>query len=171
MAGELLCPDCGGVLGATETTEAGPPCTCFASPGAKSDTAVDVPAPVAQKPKICVICGKDVAGHRRLKDSRGYLCYECAKQEQRQERGDRVRCRSCGRLVKEASLTDYEGTKICEHCLAERTTLQKQQIKRLGITGVHQRYEKTRLYVLLGVAGFLLLIILLNQLHWLPRLF
>src|SRR5436309_2393163 len=71
MAGELLCPDCGGVVGATETTEAGPPCTCFTS--SSSDTAVDMPSPAGEKQeaKICVLCGKDVTGHRRLKDSRG----------------------------------------------------------------------------------------------------
>jgi hypothetical protein len=171
MAGELLCPDCGGVVGATETTEAGPPCTCFTSSGSKSDTAVDLPSPVVEKPKICVVCGKDVTGHRRVKDSRGYLCYDCAKQEQRQERGDRVRCRSCTRMVKESALHDYEGTKICDHCLAERNALQKQQIKRLGIAHVHERHEKTRLYVLLAIAAFLLLIILLNKLGLLPRLF
>ena len=30
MIGELVCPDCGGVVGATERTEAGDPCRCFA---------------------------------------------------------------------------------------------------------------------------------------------
>src|SRR6266436_5989471 len=107
MAGELMCPECGGVVGETEVTDAGPPCTCFSSNS--SDTAVDMPSPAgaASQPKICVLCGKDVSGHRRLKDSRGYVCYNCAKEEQRQERGGRVRCRSCGRLVKEEALNDY----------------------------------------------------------------
>src|ERR1700722_18346956 len=70
MANEMICPDCGGVVGASETTAAGPPCTCFTNPAA-TETAVDVPSP---KEKICALCGKDVSGHRRVKDSRGYIC-------------------------------------------------------------------------------------------------
>jgi hypothetical protein len=171
MAGELLCPDCGGVVGATETTDAGPPCTCFASDS--SDTAVDMPSPAneVRAPKICVVCGKDVTGHRRLKDSRGYICYSCAKEEQKRERGGRVRCRSCAKLVPEDALNEYEGTKICNKCYAERLKLQKQEIKRIGLAGAHDRHEKRRLYAMLAVAGFLLLIILLNKVGLLPHWF
>jgi len=165
MSTELMCPDCGGVVGATEATEAGPPCTCFTSVS-KSDTAVDLPSPAEPaKPKICVLCGKDVAGHRRVKDSRGYLCYECAKAEQKKENGGRVRCRVCGRMVKEENLGEYDGTKMCDRCQHERTVANKKEIKRIGIASTHSRYEKKQLYILLSVAGFLLLIILLRQLH------
>ena len=172
MAGELLCPDCGGVVGATETTDAGPPCTCFTS-DSSSDTAVDMPSPAGEKPpaKLCVICGKDVTGHRRLKDSRGYICYSCAKEEQKRERGGRVRCHSCGKLVPEEALNEYEGTRICNKCNAERIKMQKQEIKRIGIVGAHDRHEKRNLYILLGIAAFLFLVIILNRLGVLPHLF
>jgi DNA-directed RNA polymerase subunit RPC12/RpoP len=131
------------------------------------------PAGVAAppEPKICVVCGKDVSGHRRLKDSRGYVCYSCAKEEQRQERGGRVRCRGCGRLVKEETLNDYEGAQICHRCYAERQKLQKQEIKRLGLANVHTEHERRRLYSLLLVAGVLLLIIILNKFGILPKFF
>jgi hypothetical protein len=172
MAGELMCPECGGVVGATETTEAGQPCSCFTN---SSDTAVDMPSPAGvsapSKPKICVVCGKDVAGHRRLKDSRGYVCYSCAKEEQRQERGGRVRCRSCGRLVKEETLNDYEGTRMCNRCYSERIKLQKQEIKRAGIVHVQTKHERTTLYRLLIVACILLIIAILNHFNLLPHMF
>lgn len=171
MAGELFCPDCGGVVGATETTDAGAPCSCFTS-GTSADTAVDMLSP-ANEPsgsaKLCVICGKDVSGHRRLKDSRGYVCYSCAKKEQKEERGGRVRCRGCGRLVPEESLNDYDGMKICDKCHAERLRLQKQEIKRIGITGAHERHERGRLYIMLAIAGSLLLIIVLSRMGLLPK--
>lgn len=169
MAGELLCPDCGGVVGATETSDAGPPCSCFTST-TSSDTAVDMPSPAGERqPKICVVCGKDVTGHRRLKDSRGYVCYSCAKEEQKKERGGRVRCRACGRLVPEEALNDYEGIKLCNKCHAERLRVQKQEIKRIGITGAHERHEKRRLYSMLAVAVLLILIIVLSRAGVLPK--
>src|SRR5258706_37711 len=139
----MLLPDWGGVVGAPEPPAAGPPSPSFPSPAAdpsKSDTAVDFPSPASQpqEPKLCVVCGKDVAGHRRLKDSRGYICYDCAKKEQRRERGDRVRCQSCGRMAKASALNNYEGSQICNACLAERKALQKQQIQRIGIVCGHK---------------------------------
>jgi hypothetical protein len=143
-------------------------------PVSSSDTAVDMPSPAGEKaaaPKLCVVCGKDVTGHRRLKDSRGYICYHCAKAEQKRERGGRVRCRECGKLVPEEALNDYQGLKICNKCHAERLKLQKAEIKRIGIASTHERHEKKNLYVLLGIAGFLLLIIVLNKLGVLPHLF
>src|SRR2546423_15198556 len=35
MATVIHCPDCGGILCATETTDAGPPCTCFTTSAGK----------------------------------------------------------------------------------------------------------------------------------------
>src|SRR4051812_10898161 len=105
MAVDLICPDCGGIIGATDTDAEGRgPCTCLRDNGRvngssndlSSDT-VSIPVPpAAQTPanplissdsatatsesaaKFCIKCGKDVTGHRRVKDSRGYMCYACA---------------------------------------------------------------------------------------------
>ncbi len=172
MVSELLCPDCGGVVGATESTEAGFPCKCFVpDPSAKfEETAVGEPAPVeAPKLKLCRLCSKDLAGHRRLKDSLGYLCYECAKAEEKRELGDRVRCRVCGHLVKETSITDYEGTKMCSKCYGERMDLKKQQIKRIGIRSARTRAELSQLQKWLVIGGVLLGVILLSTLYVMSR--
>jgi hypothetical protein len=170
MAGEMLCPDCGGVVGATETTSAGPPCSCFSSDN-KLETALDMPSPAGpSQPKLCVLCGKDVAGHRRVKDSRGYVCYDCAKDEQRRERGGRVRCRSCGRLTKSDALVKSEsGTKICVQCQADEVKARKQELRKLGIATAHKKFERGRLFLLLGIAALLFVIILLNKLKLLPH--
>src|SRR5258708_829038 len=62
MAGEILCPDCGGVVGATETTSAGPPCSCFIT-NSKSETAIDMPSPAGPGvPKLRGICGNGGCG-------------------------------------------------------------------------------------------------------------
>src|SRR5688572_32812467 len=100
MSKHLLCPDCGGIIGATEATEEGHPCECFGggSDGgglSLSDTdRIDSPVSAAERAaaaavsKICITCGKDTSGHRRIKDSRGYQCYPFAKAERRKEVGD-----------------------------------------------------------------------------------
>src|SRR5947207_14153959 len=92
----LLCPDCGGVIGATASS--GHPCTCFSA----EDLATIDPTGATQakegtvvEAKICVVCGKDCAGHRRFKDSRGYICYACNKSQKSQELGKDGVCTQC----------------------------------------------------------------------------
>ncbi len=36
MTDQLICPDCGGIIGATETTDAGRPCICFGATDKKA---------------------------------------------------------------------------------------------------------------------------------------
>jgi DNA-directed RNA polymerase subunit RPC12/RpoP len=166
---ELICPDCGGVVGATETTEAGPPCKCFTAPPVheavgdavdhagnplgdptdQSETVADAPSlPVEQvaPAKICRICKKDVSGEKRVKDRLGYYCLPCAKEEEKKEHQGRVRCRACGRLVKEENLILYEGTKMCSTCHKERIDLQKAEIKRMGFKAARTRAEIQKMY-------------------------
>jgi DNA-directed RNA polymerase subunit RPC12/RpoP len=150
MIGEMVCPDCGGVVGATETTEAGPPCRCFVSDNtSKSETVADLPPPVeAPAAKICRICQKDVTGQKRVKDHLGYYCVDCAREQEKIEHQGRVRCRVCGHLVKEENLVVYEGTKMCVKCERERLDLQKQEIKRMGFKAARTREELRQIYIL-----------------------
>jgi hypothetical protein len=169
----LLCPDCGGVVGASQRTEAGAPCTCFSSARkGPADTDI-VPSPdspefsAALTEKRCRICGMDVAGRRRVKDPSGYYCYDCYKAEERRLHEGRVRCRACGRLAKEGVLTEYEGIRMCPQCLEERKELHKQRVQRIGIVTTQKRYEKRQVLALCIAAVVLLLIIFLGRMHWL----
>src|SRR3954468_11681306 len=170
MATVIHCPDCGGVVGATETTDAGPPCRCFAnefdSPasglgprasglgqvtnpipdtryprpdldigedfdgatpaGAATSSSGEVnsgtqvmDSPVAPK-KVCVRCGKDLAGHRRFKDSFGYWCKDCHRADKAEKvaaEPQGVPCELCFRSVAEESLTSFDGKRLCSRCL------------------------------------------------------
>jgi RNA polymerase-binding transcription factor DksA len=171
MSGEILCPDCGGVVGATETTEAGPPCRCFKDQELGLDKSSETTSepfqgdtPPVEK-KICRVCGKDVAGQKRVRDQYGYYCFDCAKEVENKERQGRVRCRVCGKLVKPESLTAYEGTKMCPSCHRERIDAQKQVIKRIGYKGARTREEIRQLKVLLMLAGILLLFMIYGALR------
>ncbi|MGH7176053.1 MAG: hypothetical protein ACREJC_01620 [Tepidisphaeraceae bacterium] len=160
MAGKLLCPDCGGVLGEPEAGEA--QCTCFSGSSSKSDTAhLEVPETVE---KVCHVCGTDVSGKKRYRDSRGYICRDCAKKEREQETVGTVACGECGRRVRPEGLRDYSGVKICKKCFDEHKEVSQKKWKRKVTTYRYDLYEKRNLLILAGILGVLALIILWSML-------
>jgi hypothetical protein len=180
MAVDLICPECGGIIGGTDGDENGRgPCTCLESesdgaPAGKSDT-VTIPAPppaetasvhTATKTdapaKVCFACGKDVSGHRRTKDSRGYLCLACAKAEIEQKKEGTVPCSQCGRRIKPAGLVLYRGEQICKLCFNAHKEAEKKIIK--AVPDKHyQEHEKQKLLILGGIFLVLLLIVILRS--------
>ena len=170
MAEELICPDCGGIIGGTGVDDAGRgPCTCYKESVAtqterddSSDT-VSIPSQPAETtsdtaPKLCIVCGKNVSGHRRVKDSRGYLCYTCAKAEVKEEKKGTVPCTECGRRMKEAGLVAYKGKMICRTCFEHHREIDFKNRK--VATKEIDEYEKRNLYILAGVFVVLGLIII-----------
>lgn len=134
MSDELLCPDCHGVIGAEP---GGPlrPCACFegdkyrAPPEEVIHAAEEAQAQAAAKietvEKICRLCGKNVAGHRRLRDALGYTCLACAKGEEDAAAAGLVRCGECSKQLKPAGLVDYHGTMICKKCYMDHQEMTK----------------------------------------------
>jgi predicted Zn-ribbon and HTH transcriptional regulator len=172
MVGGMLCPDCGGVVGATETTEDGDPCRCFAGKGQSSTDSHDGPgdthvdshtAPSVPVAKICRICGKDVTGRKRVKSHVGYACYECDKEEEKRLNYGRVRCQACGHLVKEENLQLYEAKRICPTCHTEKVEAKKQQLARMGFKGARTRYESKQIMVLLAILAVLGVVIYIGM--------
>ncbi len=178
MVDELICPDCGGVVGATERTEAGLPCRCFTASSASisGGTMSGGEAAAAEggssvvteaRPKLCRLCGTDLTGRKRYKDGQGYYCADCNREQTKQEHQGRVRCRACGRLVKEESLTDYQGTKMCPTCTGEQNDLKKQRIAKIGFKGARSREELRQailvVYVLIGLVAVILIGLLINH--------
>jgi ribosomal protein L34E len=187
MSTELICPDCGGVIGA-DASEVGRACTCFSANSAATEVATktDV-APIeiasieaastddvsgdtvverveeAPKAKVCCQCGKDLNGHRRLRDSRGYWCYACHKLDKEANKPKGVACADCGRIVPEAALGEYEGRQICGACRSEHKDLAKEQRRLSPVkTTAHDEMAKKSLLWVLAVVGVLLIIILLR---------
>ena len=134
-----------------------------------SDTAQSeaiVPEAATQTEKRCVLCDKNVSGHRRLKDSRGYICLDCAKREQSEGKPKGVKCPKCFRVVKRESLGKFDGRLMCQRCLREAREVTKPGSKRFRkIDGKHfEEHSKTQLYVLGGVAVVLAIVILIGWL-------
>jgi len=127
MSDEFICPDCGGVIGATEVTEAGRPCTCLtggdAEGNSSSDTAVFQSAPAVKvSDKVCWKCGTDVAGKKRLKDANGYWCMECHQIDLARKGKFKpgVTCPDCGKSFEPERMIDHAGKQLCKPCYSNR---------------------------------------------------
>jgi hypothetical protein len=90
-------------------------CTCFQSASKSDDTQISE-SPAGPMAKVCAVCGKDVSGHRRFKDSRGYICRECNQAEKAADREGKVQCPDCKRYIKPAGLIGYKGRLVCRSC-------------------------------------------------------
>jgi hypothetical protein len=183
MSELVRCPDCGGIVGATEPTDEGAPCTCFtASPQSQtpslrysedSDSPHATPndsfgtevmnSPPAEK--VCCKCGKDLTGKKRLKDSLGYWCPDCHRADEKSKEVQGVKCEQCGRIVPGQSLTSSDGKKICSRCLREDRALRAPGSKRFRPIDDKnfKETDKKSLIILASILGILALIILISH--------
>jgi hypothetical protein len=160
MSTVLICPDCGGVIGASEQSEHGKPCLCIRQ--GSSDTSMM--GGKVSVVKYCCQCGKDLTGKKRLRDSEGYWCYDCHKADQSARRVQGERCADCGRTVPPAALTEYAGLRICQACRTERKQLGKdsRQFEKVHTAAYHAQ-DRTRLLLWAGLVALLLFIIILGR--------
>jgi ribosomal protein L34E len=161
----MICPECGGIIGADEASDQGKPCTCFKT---KGDTSVMGKA--VSDVKVCWKCGKDVTGLKRARDSNGYWCYDCHKADKAKNAPQGVRCAECGRKVAETALIDFEGMLICTKCRDDHAELARHKKKFRAKVGdsAYQAHDRKRLFLMLGFVGVLVLIIVLRHLKLLP---
>jgi formylmethanofuran dehydrogenase subunit E len=68
--------------------------------------------------KICVKCGTDVSGSKRMKDKEGnYWCVPCGEQDKlRRIHSEAGICEVCGESFHHASLMDIGGQHLCVRC-------------------------------------------------------
>ncbi len=172
MSTELICPDCGGVIGG-DSTDPGRSCHCWANKsadgelGGGQDASGDTIVEKTDGPraKVCCQCGTDLTGKKRLRDSRGYWCYACHKLDKEANKPKGQRCADCGRIVAEAALSDFEGRMVCAACRAEGKDLARERRRLSPVkTHAHDELAKQRVYWLFGILAVLVIIIILRQL-------
>lgn len=163
---ELVCPDCGGKIGA-QPGDGHKPCRCFIEMKPKSAPApiaapVDHPAPDAAK-KLCRVCGKDLTGKPRLKDDKGYLCRSCADEVDEAE-ADLMKCPECERRLKSEAFVNYRGTMICRKCNAFHQENDKLKVGKVDLKHHDEHAKKSikPLLILLGVLAFFMLLSVLR---------
>jgi hypothetical protein len=173
MSTDLVCPDCGGIIGGTPD-DRGHACTCglqnatagglHSASHADGDTVIEkIDAP---KAKVCCQCGKDLTGQKRLRDSRGYWCYACHKLDQDANRQKGEKCADCGRTVAPSALVEVDGRRICSSCRNDRKQTALAERRRSGVSSAaFDQHAKSRFLWLLAVVAVLLAIIILRHFH------
>jgi hypothetical protein len=186
MAVDLICPDCGGIIGGGVDADGRGPCTCARNismnggPRDDSSDTVSIPAQPktesgdnlltgsaapAESAKRCIKCGKDVTGHRRVKDSRGYMCYACAKAEIHEEKAGTIPCATCKRRIKEAGLVEYKGRRICKICLDHEKEVDRRN-KKVATEAIDE-HEKRNVIILAIIFGVLAIIVIMQTIRYL----
>ena len=173
MSEELICPDCDGVIGGTPGTGRAV-CRCFEASRTSSvaprvepqEDLSSASSPSVVGEKLCRVCGRDLKGHRRLKD--------CDAAERRTaEVADAqdlslIPCPECGRKLKAEGFTTLNGAVMCKSCAADFKELRKYKAAPLTLE-VHKDIEKRSLRNLLIVGGVLMLIMVLAWMGWIGR--
>lgn len=171
MATTTYCPDCGGVIGASQTTDAGKPCTC--KKNARAGDTVDEPElqvesassstnnSAEKNDKVCCSCGKDLRGHRRWKDSAGYWCKDCHRVDRARNTVPEQRCPDCGRMKAVDKLREYDGEQICNSCAKIRDDEKERKQRRLEAKMAEDQIKMASLrkWIIIGVVMTLLLIV------------
>ena len=134
--------------------EVGPESERFA-PESPEDLAIDT-----SKKKVCRSCGKDLRGHRRFKDSKGYLCATC----EAEDRVRRIACAECGKPVPPEQLRPWGPISICNRCFIDHENDPKARVRKKISTKNFELAEKQNILIMAGVAAVLLAIIALSQL-------
>ena len=170
MAEDLICPDCGGIIGGEPGTGR-KVCECFVTrktvsveprPMMPEATEMPIDDPSGTGEKICRVCGKNLKGHRRFKDSRGYTCAQCHESDLHAgPNANLIPCTECGRKLKIDGITTYDGRVMCKRCASEKRELNKFKPPVAALVMKEKEAEKATLRNLLIVAGVLLLIMLL----------
>ncbi len=110
--------------------------------------------------KTCCHCGRDVSGHTRFKDSRGYWCKDCHKADK--EALGEAKCRSCGRTFPKEKLIDIDGKKYCATCDKDRQKKMMENLQRQATKAGYWKTEWKSVQRVLIIMGILLAIILLS---------
>ena len=198
MSTEIYCPDCGGLISNLDDP-AIKRCSCMAASGgsdsslmgsdlaplpgnvssnrapgsngpsssSSSSSSNSAPAPV----KVCCACGKDLAGKKRIKDSRGlYWCPACSDADNKKKsparNGKGEICPDCGRSFPDSKMLDFQLTRVCVTCYKERAKQGEKEQKKDYARKVHNAHERRTLLKLCIVAVVLILITTARQLGW-----
>lgn len=116
-----------------------------------------------QREKRCRACGKDLRGHRRIRDGKTYICPVCDQLEREGQMPEGLPCAECDRKIHPASLRKWGDIQLCPKCWEEHQQDPKRKVRRVDKRMF--KIEETRsIIALAAVAGLLLLLILIGWL-------
>ena len=94
----------------------------------------------AGKVKVCCVCGIDLRGKTRLKDSTGtYWCLDCGQADS--QRKHPVDCPDCKQAFPRAHMAEFNGVLLCEGCITKRKQALKREQARIAAAEEEERRQ------------------------------
>jgi hypothetical protein len=129
-----------------------------------SSTSLDAASEATKdnRPKICRVCGKDLRGHRRIRDGHEYICPVCDKLERERQVPDGVPCAECSRLVSPTSLRRYGDIQICPKCFKDHEDDPKRRLRKVDkrMFQLHEQRSTLTLAAVVVVTGIFIFLFL-----------
>src|SRR4051812_2811688 len=100
--------------------------------------------PPAKSGKVCVACGKDVAGQKRFKDAQGrYWCYDCGVEDHvRKHPEEGATCAKCGGKFAATKVIQFEDAWDCGPCLTKAQASKKREQMRIAAAAEDARLQQ-----------------------------
>ncbi len=105
--------------------------------------------------KVCCMCGVDLHGRTRYKDSSGrYWCPTCNEKDRLAK--EPATCPDCNQSMTRADLVDFKGTAVCQSCWEKRRAAAKREEARLraleeAIREEEERKRRLKIYLSVGL--------------------
>jgi hypothetical protein len=110
--------------------------------------------------KACCMCGVDLQGHTRYKDSSGrYWCPGCNEKDRLSK--EPAVCPDCSANLTRADLQDFKGVAVCSGCWEKRRASARREEARMRAVEEEMRLEQERSRRWKIIIGSILLVILL----------
>lgn len=128
--------------------------------GKDRDTSSDSSIMGAIGGKSCCVCGVDLAGRMRYKDSGGrYWCPSCNEKDAMSRQP--AACPDCNAAMTRADLVEFKGTAVCPQCWEKRRAAARREEARLRAVEEEVREQEERSkrlkWMLVGCAALIAL--------------
>jgi len=110
--------------------------------------------------KACIVCGVDLHGRMRYKDSGGrYWCPSCNEKDQMSRQP--AACPDCSAAMTRADLVDFKGTAVCPTCWEKRRAAARREEARIRAIEeeVREQEERKKRLMMIGM-GFIVLVVI-----------
>ncbi len=126
----------------------------------RHDSSADSSIMGAISSKTCCVCGVDVHGRMRYKDSSGrYWCPSCNEKDQMSRQP--AACPDCNAAMTRADLVEFKGTAVCPQCWEKRRASSRREEARIRAIEEEVREQEERKRRLKMIAmGFVVLIVI-----------
>lgn len=129
-------------------------------PPLRTDSSADSTITSAGTPKLCCMCGADVHGKTRYKDSGGrYWCAACNDADVK--RRQPATCPDCSKEMTFGDLIEFKGTPVCQACWEKRRQSAKREEARLRAIELEAEQQRLtrRKWILAAITAFTVLVI------------